>query len=144
MAIIKPLCLAAALFSSLSIAHQTEKSLKHYLQSSEGTKLFTSSGKTPIVEGFGYYATLFDLLGFSFSYGISLDAILGYEAPLFYYSSGGNNVMFLPSFYAEGSSRNYIEIGYPADYSIKLNLDFIGIKYTFLEPMYRQSIDNLK
>ena len=93
-------------------------------------KLLEPKGKTPIVEGFGYEGSLFEIMNFNFSYGFSVDAFLGYEAPLFYYNSGGNYMMFLPKMWAEGSTKNYIKIGTP-DYNIKINFDFIGFKYAF-------------
>lgn len=132
--------LCASILIATTQAFDLEKGMRHILKSEPVQKLFEPKGKTPIVEGFGYEGNLFTFLDFTFSYGFSLDAFLGYEAPLFYYSSGGNYMMLLPKLWAEGSTKNFVQFGTP-DYNFKINFDFIGFKYAFAQGVYRQSID---
>eukprot|EP00347_Sterkiella_histriomuscorum_P008000 403346751 len=136
-----PLILSVSQLVSTKMPLKEE--LKSLMLSSEVAPLLAPSGKTPIVEGFGYTGALFDLANFGATYKLSLDAFLGFEAPLKYYNSGGNNMLFTPKFYVEGSTRNYVQFNFGV-VSFRVNLDFIGFKYNFAEPVYMQSIDNTK
>lgn len=105
--------------------------MHNILKSGEATSVFSPSGKTPIVEGFGFSGSPFTVLGYGISYKLSLDAFLGYEAPLSYYNSGGNNILFTPKGYVEAATHNYIQINSPV-FSFRFNFDFVGFRYDFV------------
>jgi hypothetical protein len=87
------------------------------------------------VEGFGYSGTLIDIMTVGLSYKFSLDAFLGYQAPIAYYNAGGNNILFTPTFYVEGASHNFIQVSFLM-LDFRLNFDFIGLRYDFYSPSY--------
>jgi hypothetical protein len=93
-----------------------------------------------MVEGFGYDGKLFIAGNFGAKFKFSADVFLGYEAPLTYYSSSGNNILFTPKFYVEAATHNYLDIGLGL-FWYRINLDFVGFRYDFAQPIYRQSID---
>ena len=99
------------------------------------------SGSTPIVEGMGFAGNLFNIMGFGVSYKTSLDALIGFDMPVFYLNSAGNNVAFTPNLYVEAASHNYIDIGL-GEFTFRFNLDFIGFKYNAAQLSYVWSIDN--
>lgn len=113
------------------------------LQSGAANTLVSPSGKTPIVEGAGYEGNLMSFLSYGIKYKVSLDAFLGYEAPLAYYNNAGNNLLFTPNLYVEAATHNYIQIGF-GFFDFRFNFDFVGFRYDLAKPVYVQSIDNVK
>jgi hypothetical protein len=51
------------------------------------------SGKTPLVEGFGYSKSMV-AASFGVAFNTSLDAFIGYEFPVSYLNNAGNHALF--------------------------------------------------
>lgn len=113
------------------------------LTSENSKKLYDSAGKTPLVKGMGFKGSLFNFAGIGLSYKLSLDAFIGFAAPVFYIDTSGNDVVIEPQFYVEGSTHNYIQFDLGM-FSYRINGDFTGYKYTFADVQYVWSIDNPK
>jgi hypothetical protein len=54
------------------------------LTADNSVTLMSPGGKTPLVKGFGFHGSLFNLYGYGISYRFQLDLFLGYVMPIFH------------------------------------------------------------
>jgi hypothetical protein len=98
-------------------------------------------GQTPLAKAFGWSGDLLKVSNFGFSYKFSIDALIGYLMPVFHINVLVDQLVANPQAYLEFASNNYLDI-HLGLFTYRVNINFRGYRYTFMDYYYVQDIMN--